>query len=870
MSYMTGAEIRESYLRFFESKDHIRLPSASLIPNDPQLMFTVAGMVPFKPIFWGKVEPTHTRVTTCQKCVRTNDIDNVGRTPRHQTFFEMLGNFSFGDYFKREAIKWAWEFVTEYLKLPENRLWVSIYLDDDEAFDIWHTEVGVPDKKIVRLGKEDNWWGPAGPTGPCGPDSEIFIDRGTGENCPDPDNCSPACSCGRFLEFWNLVFTEYNQDEEGRLVFLDRKNIDTGFGLDRAASILQNVDSNFDTDMFRPIIDRIQEITSVKYGEKKTSDVSIRVIADHARSIAFMISDGILPSNEGRGYVLRRVLRRAIRHGSLLGYARPFLYRIIETVAVNMGKIYPELVERLSFTQEMTLKEEERFLSTLENGERRLRTMLLNKKELTGDELFSLHDTYGFPLELVEEIVGESDIKLDREGFKEAMNKQRERAREALGEREYLENIDAYSRLFASTGNSKFTGYSKMIDNSTIQAILINGLEVPSLKEGETGEIVVANTPFYAQKGGQITDTGYVETKDGSARVEYVFSPYQEMIVHRVTVVKGVIVIGSEVELAVDRDRRLSTMRNHTATHLLHSALRKILGDHVHQSGSLVLPDRLRFDFSHFQSLTSEQLKEIENLVNFEIMKAVPVEVEEVDFSEIKGSDVTALFEEKYGDKVRVISIEDFSKELCGGTHVRNTGEIGLFKILSETSVAAGTRRVEAITGMASLEVLQRLSERERFLRELLEVPEDKMIERLDGLLRELKDRERFIMQLKERLLSGDSISDDRRIQIDGTNVLVRKVEGAPSNALRNASDVLLGKEGGGIVIIFNEMEDSISFVVKVQKDLTKRFNAGEIARKIAKEIGGGGGGRPDFAQAGGKEIDKLRGVIQNIDEYLR
>lgn len=870
MSYMTGAEIRESYLRFFESKDHIRLPSASLIPNDPQLMFTVAGMVPFKPIFWGKVEPTHTRVTTCQKCVRTNDIDNVGRTPRHQTFFEMLGNFSFGDYFKREAIKWAWEFVTEYLKLPENRLWVSIYLDDDEAFDIWHTEVGVPDKKIVRLGKEDNWWGPAGPTGPCGPDSEIFIDRGTGENCPDPDNCSPACNCGRFLEFWNLVFTEYNQDEEGRLVFLDRKNIDTGFGLDRAASILQNVDSNFDTDMFRPIIDRIQEITSVKYGEKKTSDVSIRVIADHARSIAFMISDGILPSNEGRGYVLRRVLRRAIRHGSLLGYTRPFLYRIIETVAVNMGKIYPELVERLSFTQEMTLKEEERFLSTLENGERRLRTMLLNKKELTGDELFSLHDTYGFPLELVEEIVGESDIKLDREGFKEAMNKQRERAREALGEREYLENIDAYSRLFASTGNSKFTGYSKMIDNSTIQAILINGLEVSSIKEGETGEIVVANTPFYAQKGGQITDTGYVETKDGSARVEYVFSPYQEMIVHRVTVVKGVIVIGSEVELAVDRDRRLSTMRNHTATHLLHSALRKILGDHVHQSGSLVLPDRLRFDFSHFQSLTSEQLKEIENLVNFEIMKAVPVEVEEVDFSEIKGSDVTALFEEKYGDKVRVISIEDFSKELCGGTHVRNTGEIGLFKILSETSVAAGTRRVEAITGMASLEVLQRLSERERFLRELLEVPEDKMIERLDGLLRELKDRERFIMQLKERLLSGDSISDDRRIQIDGTNVLVRKVEGAPSNALRNASDVLLGKEGGGIVIIFNEMEDSISFVVKVQKDLTKRFNAGEIARKIAKEIGGGGGGRPDFAQAGGKEIDKLRGVIQNIDEYLR
>ena len=870
MSYMTGAEIRESYLRFFESKDHIRLPSASLIPNDPQLMFTVAGMVPFKPIFWGKVEPTHTRVTTCQKCVRTNDIDNVGRTPRHQTFFEMLGNFSFGDYFKREAIKWAWEFVTEYLKLPENRLWVSIYLDDDEAFDIWHTEVGVPDKKIVRLGKEDNWWGPAGPTGPCGPDSEIFIDRGTGENCPDPDNCSPACNCGRFLEFWNLVFTEYNQDEEGRLAFLDRKNIDTGFGLDRAASILQNVDSNFDTDMFRPIIDRIQEITSVKYGEKKTSDVSIRVIADHARSIAFMISDGILPSNEGRGYVLRRVLRRAIRHGSLLGYTRPFLYRIIETVTVNMGKIYPELVERLSFTQEMTLKEEERFLSTLENGERRLRTMLLNKKELTGDELFSLHDTYGFPLELVEEIVGESDIKLDREGFKEAMNKQRERAREALGEREYLENIDAYSRLFASTGNSKFTGYSKMIDNSTIQAILINGLEVSSIKEGETGEIVVANTPFYAQKGGQITDTGYVETKDGSARVEYVFSPYQEMIVHRVTVVKGVIVIGSEVELAVDRDRRLSTMRNHTATHLLHSALRKILGDHVHQSGSLVLPDRLRFDFSHFQSLTSEQLKEIENLVNFEIMKAVPVEVEEVDFSEIKGSDVTALFEEKYGDKVRVISIEDFSKELCGGTHVRNTGEIGLFKILSETSVAAGTRRVEAITGMASLEVLQRLSERERFLRELLEVPEDKMIERLDGLLRELKDRERFIMQLKERLLSGDSISDDRRIQIDGTNVLVRKVEGAPSNALRNASDVLLGKEGGGIVIIFNEMEDSISFVVKVQKDLTKRFNAGEIARKIAKEIGGGGGGRPDFAQAGGKEIDKLRGVIQNIDEYLR
>ncbi|HOI34567.1 MAG: alanine--tRNA ligase [Mesotoga sp.] len=870
MKYMTGAEIRESYLKFFESKDHVRLPSASLIPNDPQLMFTVAGMVPFKPIFWGKVEPTYKRVATCQKCVRTNDIENVGRTPRHQTFFEMLGNFSFGDYFKREAIKWAWEYVTEYLKLPENLLWVSIYLDDDEAFSIWHEEVGISERKIVRLGKDDNWWGPAGPTGPCGPDSEIFIDRGVNDNCPDPDNCSPACNCGRFLEFWNLVFTEYNQDEEGNLVYLEKKNIDTGFGLDRAASIMQNVNTNFDTDMFIPIIDRIQDILSVKYGAQKERDVSIKVIADHARSIAFMISDGVLPSNEGRGYVLRRVLRRAVRHGSLLGYDRPFLYRIVETVASHMGDIYPELRERLSFTQEITLKEEERFLSTLENGEKRLRTMLVDKKELTGEELFTLHDTYGFPLELVKEMVEGTGVKLDREGYEAAMERQRERGRGAIGNREYLGDVQVYTELFEKTGNSVFTGYRTMRDRSAVIGLVNDGIEVFSLSQGETGEVVFFQTPFYPEKGGQVTDKGTLEGDGFMARVEYVFIPYQEMIVHRVTVERGVLTVGQKVDLVVDDSRRRAIMRNHTATHLLHASLRKVLGEHVHQSGSLVLPDRLRFDYSHFQAMSEEEIKRVEDLVNEQILQAVPVNTTEVNFTEVKEKDVMALFEEKYGDKVRVVTINDFSKELCGGTHAGNTGEIGLFKIISETSVSAGTRRIEAVTGLNSLQLVRRLFDREKHFRELLEVPEESLVQRLQNLVIDLRAKDKEIMRLKERLLSGDASKDDLRKEVEGVRVLVRRVKGAPSNVLRNSADVLLGKEGGGIVIIFNEVDDSVSFVVKVEKSLTDRFKAGEIAGKIARELGGGGGGKPEFAQAGGKDVGKLQRVINGIDEYIR
>jgi alanyl-tRNA synthetase len=869
MKYMTGAEIRESYLKFFESKDHKRIQSASLIPNDPQLMFTVAGMVPFKPIFWGKVDSTYKRVTTCQKCVRTNDIENVGRTPRHQTFFEMLGNFSFGDYFKREAIKWAWEFVTEHLALPDERLWVSIYLDDDEAFSIWRDEVGVPEKKIVRLGKADNWWGPAGPSGPCGPDSEIFIDRGHRENCPDPENCSPACDCGRFLEFWNLVFTEFNQDEEGNLSYLERKNIDTGFGLERATSILQNVDSNFDTDLFIPIIRKIEELLGVKYKEKEVSDVSIKVIADHARSIAFMVSDGVLPSNEGRGYVLRRVLRRAVRHSSLLGRDSPFLYRIVETVAEQMGDVYPELKNRLSFTQEIILKEEERFLSTLMNGEKRLKSILANKKKLSGSELFILHDTYGFPLELVEEIVSDTGVTLDREGYEREMKLQRQRAREALGDREYLGNIEVYSSIFPTTGNSKFTGYSALEDRSTIVAILKDGDAVEALQKGETGEVILEKTPFYPERGGQVTDTGLIETETALARVESVFIPYQEMIVHRISVEEGTVRVKDQARLIVDTDRRKAIMRNHTATHLLHAALRKTIGGHVHQSGSLVLPDRLRFDFSHFQSLSTEELNKVENMVNEEILKAKAVDKAEKSFDEIKGEDVVALFEEKYGDKVRVITIEGFSRELCGGTHVNNTGEIGLFKILSETSVAAGTRRIEAITGTTSLEYFRNLFNRQRTIREVLEVPEDVIIQRLQGILDELRSGGQEIVRLKEKLLSGDSLMKDKRLSAKGVNLLIRRVENAPSSALRNGADVLLSKEGGGIVMIFNELEDSVSFVVKVEKKLTDRFRAGEIAKKIAHDLGGGGGGRPDFAQAGGKNVSKLESVIDRIDEYL-
>lgn len=869
MRYMTGREIRDSFLKYFESKEHKILPSASLIPNDPQLMFTVAGMVPFKPIFWGKVAAPHKRVATCQKCVRTNDIENVGRTPRHQTFFEMLGNFSFGDYFKREAIEFAWEYVTEVLKIPEEKLWVSIYKDDDEAFEMWKNGIGISEKKIVRLGKEDNWWGPVGPSGPCGPDSEIFIDRGPQKDCPDPRNCDPSCDCGRFLEFWNLVFTGLNQDENGIVTELASKNIDTGLGLERLTAIMQGVESNFDTDLFQPIIRTSEELLGVKYGEHKNVDVSLKVIADHARAVSFMIADGILPSNEGRGYVLRRVLRRAVRHGSLLGSQQPFLYKILDTVSVEYGDIYSEIRNKLSLIQKITLAEEERFLSTLESGTKRLWNIIESKKKLDGEDLFLLHDTFGFPFEIVEEIVSDKNIELDKVGFEKLMEEQKKRARKATGEKEYLESNAVYEQLFEKAGNTEFLGYESLITTSTVLGIVKDGELAEALTVGQEGEVIFDKTPFYAEKGGQVADVGKILFEEGTAEVEAVFVGTGEMIVHRIKIIEGTLYTGREVEMSVMSSMRKATARNHTATHLLHEALREILGSHVKQAGSFVEPDRLRFDFSHYTSLTDSQRKEVEEIVNEKIMENIPVDTVEKSLDETRSENIIALFEEKYGDKVRVVSIGDFSKELCGGTHVRSTGEIGLFKIISETSVSAGVRRIEAVSGFGTYRLLESSINSLDEIKTVLDVPQNQILPRLGKLLQDIKEKDKNIKSLQEKLLSGQGTSDDVEKEINGVKIFIRVVENAPVDVLRNTTDVLSHKIGGGIVIIFDKLEGKAVFVVKVDKGLTKDYRAGDIARKIAKELGGGGGGRPEFAQAGGKELEKIGRIIDSIDKYI-
>ncbi|MFN4191104.1 MAG: alanine--tRNA ligase, partial [Pseudothermotoga sp.] len=695
---MTGDELREEFLKFFESKGHKVLPSASLIPNDPQLLFTVAGMVPFKPIFWGKVEPVYTRIATCQKCLRTNDIDNVGRTPRHQTFFEMLGNFSFGDYFKKEAITWAWEFVTKVLNLPEEKLWVTIYKDDEEALKIWRDSVGVPEKKIVRMGKDTNFWGPAGPTGPCGPCSEIHYDTGVLDDCPKDGECTPANSDKRFLEIWNLVFTEFNQDENGNLSPLPKKNIDTGAGLERIASVIQKVVGNFETDLFTPIINRIENVLNVKYKQVDSRDISIRVIADHSRAVSFLIADGVFPSNEERGYVLRRILRRAVRHGVLLGAKKPFLHLINDAVIERMGKVYPELVERKILILEVTQAEEERFFKTITQGNEMLNEIIAKShKKIGGEDVFKLYDTYGFPPDIVVDVAKEHGLEVDLDEFERLMELQREKARSARVDVEFAKSSQDYDKL-AKTVKTIFVGYETLTCDATV---------VYTKKQDSKLEVVFDKTCFYAERGGQLSDTGKVFWDNGSATVEHVYVPIEGIIAHVIKVESGKLDQGMRVRLQVDKEKRDATARNHTATHLLHAALRKILGDHVKQSGSLVASDRLRFDFTHYQALTQGEIEQIENLVNSVIFEALPVLVQEKSYREAVSEGAIALFGEKYGDVVRVVTVPSFSEELCGGTHVKNTGNIGLFKIISESAISAGTRRIEAVTGLNALSYLR-------------------------------------------------------------------------------------------------------------------------------------------------------------------
>ncbi|ABR31130.1 alanyl-tRNA synthetase [Thermosipho melanesiensis] len=857
---MLSEEIRQLFLEFFEKKGHKILPSASLIPDDPQLMFTVAGMVPFKPIFWGKVDPVYPRVTTCQKCIRTTDIENVGRTPRHHTFFEMLGNFSFGDYFKREAIEWAWEFVTQVLKIPEERLWISVYEEDEEAYDIWR-KIGVSSNKIVKLGKEDNFWGPAGPTGPCGPDTEIFYDTGKEVPITDGKEPNPGNTEGRFVEIWNLVFTEYYQDENGQLLPLKRKNIDTGAGLERIAAMMQGVYYNFDTDLFLPIINRITDVLNVEYGRDEKHDVSIRVIADHIRALVFLISDGVFPSNEGRGYILRRILRRAARHGKMLGSEKPFLHNIVDAVVEKMGKIYPEIVEKQSFVKEIIYGEEERFLQNLNKGLDIVDKIVKETGgKIDGEAAFKLYDTYGFPLDILRDLANENGYILDEEGFNKYMEQQRKKAREAAGEVEFSERTD-YETLDIST---KFVGYDVLSTNARVLKIRTEKF-VDEVKDVEC-ELILDETPFYPEKGGQVADKGVIKGKNGEFVVTNVYVPVEGIIVHKGKL-KGKIRVGDAIFASVDEKKRKATARNHTATHLLHAALRKVLGTHVRQAGSLVAPERLRFDFTHYAALTKEEIEKIEKMVNEKILEAIDVNTKVMSYDEAIKNGAMALFEEKYGDKVRVVRIRDFSEELCGGTHVKNTGEIGLFKIISESSVSAGVRRIEAITGFASLTYLENLETNWKKIKEELDATDENVFVKIEKLKEGIKQLELKIKEIQKNMINIKQILNNVQIENE-IKYLVYEFEGVEQNTLRDLADKLIDR-GVDLVVFFNKQGDKVILIVKRKKTFEK-LHAGNIAKSLSKILDGGGGGRPDFAQAGGKDVSKINEAKSKLIEILR
>ncbi|MEA1885101.1 MAG: alanine--tRNA ligase [Thermotogota bacterium] len=881
MKYMTATEIRERFLKYYESKEHFRIPSSSLVPNDPQLLFTIAGMVQFKPIFWGKVKPVHKRVTTCQKCVRTNDIDEVGRTKRHHTFFEMLGNFSFGDYFKEKAIKWAWEFSTVELEMPEEKLWVSVYEEDEEAYAIWRDVIDFPEEKIVRLGKKDNYWGPAGPTGPCGPCSEIFFDTGENPDCPDQEHCSPACDCGRFLEFYNLVFTEFNYNEDGTYTPLSRKNIDTGLGLERLASIIQGVDSNFETDLFKPIIEKTQVLTDMDYNRNKEEMTALRVISDHVRSAVFMISDGVIPTNDGRGYVLKRIIRRALTFGWIHGMKNPFIFKLVEPVVEIMGIQYPELSEKSEIITQIILEEEKKFVRTMEQGLEMIDILLkeskrknVEKATLSASDAFKLYDTYGFPVEVTREIAGEKGVNVDLAGYRELMNQQRKQARDARGDKEYTKVAKVYEQLNPDSISSiEFIGYDRLSEESRVLFLLKDDKLVDELVEGQIGDIVVRITPFYNEKGGQVSDKGIIYNQLFRAKVQEVFNPYNKVIVHRVRVEKGKLQKGDQVTLEVDNMTRLATAKNHSATHLLHEALKRVLGSHVKQAGSLVSPNRLRFDFCHFKPLSEDEIESIEQLVNEQIMRAMSVNTDIMNLEDAKKSGVIALFDEKYSQTVRVVKMGDFSAELCGGTHVKNTGQIGPFKIKSETGISSGVRRIEGSTGWNTFEMMD---EHQKILTQAaahLNSDPSTLLDSVKKTLEQNKELQRKANELEEKLSRQNirDILESRIKEIDGIKYLSIIQEDSNQNVMRTVADNAIKKVNGGVICIFNKQAQSVSFIVKVSDDIAgKRLHAGKMAKSISSILGGGGGGRPDFAQAGGKKVENLDQAIEALPEIIK
>jgi len=869
---MTGNEIRERFLEFFKEKGHIIRPSGSLVPEDPTVLLTIAGMLPFKPIFTGEIKSDLKRVTTSQRCLRTNDIENVGKTARHHTFFEMLGNFSFGDYGKKEAIKWAWESLTKELKIPKEKLWVSVYEEDEEAFAIWHRQEKIPKSRIVKLGSEHNFWA-IGPTGPCGPCSEIIYDRGKKYGC-GRSTCGVGCDCDRFLEIWNLVFMEYNRDHEGRLRPLPRKNIDTGMGLERLAMILQEKENTFDTDFLKPIIDYTASLSGVRYGQDRIKDLALRIIADHIRAVVFLIYDGILPSNVGRGYVLRRIIRRALSQGRNLGLTKPYLHKLISVVINIMKKPYPELSRDKEHMERVVLGEEKRFLKTLEQGMKELNWVLTREqysKEILGDTAFYLYVTFGLPLDLIQEIAAEHDINVDMKGFEKEMEKQRERGRMAWQEIGQSRVKTIYNRLAKELKATKFKGYDKTTLKAEILAIIKADKRIERAKAGDEIDIILDVTPFYPEAGGQIGDKGMMTKKGTKIEVLDTQRPLPEIIVHRAKVVKGSIKKREKVEAGVDIGKRLATARNHTATHLLQGTLKKVLGKHVRQTGSFVSFDRLRFDLTHFAPLTDKQISQIEEMVNEKIRENIKVEAKIMGFEEAKKRGAIFLVAEKYGKRVRTVRIGDFSLELCGGTHVEATSEIGLFKLVSESGVAAGVRRIEALTGEGTYRFMK---EREDLLskiaRELKVVP-PQVLERVERLVQRVKELEKEVERLKSKeslLKRGELI--EKATEVEGIKVISRRMEGLDIKGLRNASDLLKDKLKSGVIVLGSVINKKVGLVCVVTKDLTDKLDANQIIKEIAKIVKGSGGGRRDFAQAGGKSPAKLSQALKAAPSIIK
>ena len=874
---MTSDEIRRAFLNYFEERGHRVVRSSSLIPqNDPTLLFTNAGMVQFKGVFLGEEARDYKRATTSQKCVRAggkhNDLEIVGKTARHHTFFEMLGNFSFGDYFKKEAIEMGWDLLIRQWGLPAEKMWITIYLDDDEAFELWR-RADVPADRIVRLGEKDNFWA-MGETGPCGPCSEIVIDQGEGVGCGRPD-CRVGCDCDRFLELWNLVFMQFNRDSEGRLHPLAKPSIDTGMGLERISAILQGVKSNYETDLFNPIFKEIQRINRVPYGEDPRSDISLRVIADHSRAATFLISDGVLPSNEGRGYVLRRIMRRAMRHGKLLGIDGPFLHQISSKVVDLMKEAYPELRETEAFVSKVIENEEERFSQTLDSGLKILREELeplekKGRKVLSGEVAFRLYDTFGFPLDLTAEILQERGMSFDEEGFRAQMEEQKQKSKQAgLGISEGKMK-EVYRRLANEGMKTAFLGYEETQTESKILRLIKGDEIVPFAVEGDEVEVVTEETPFYGEAGGQVGDRGVIFHEEFSLDVENTIKPAEGLIVHQARVKRGRVREGLLAVLRVDGERRRAITLNHTGTHLLQAVLRELLGDHVHQAGSLVSPERLRFDYTHFAAMGKEELERVEALVNQKIRENLEVKTKIMDVDQALQTGAMALFGEKYGEKVRVVMVSDFSIELCGGTHSSKTGDIGLFKIVSESGVAAGVRRIEALTGEGAYRLIK---EEERELWEIassLKSVPGELSSKIERLLERQRELEKELSSFQDKLAYQELSNLLPFIkEVRGVKVLSAKVDGKDIKRMREFVDQLKGKIGSGIILLGGESQDKVSLIMGVTSDLTHRFKANELIKKIALRIGGTGGGRPDFAQAGGNDPQKLDEALQAIDDLI-